>query len=80
MNKIILGLLAAATLSTAALANDRTENGTIASRNVYNGAVWAGQPMNDDAQGFVVTSGRSNSSSDFSIDPVTGIRDGNDSK
>ncbi len=80
MNKLILGLLAAATLSTAAIANDRTEEGTIASRNVYNGAVWADQPMNSDTQGFVANQSQGNASADFSIDPRTGIRDGNDSK
>lgn len=49
MKTITLSLIALATLSGVAFANDRTEEGTAASRNVYNGAVWANEPITDRA-------------------------------
>lgn len=72
MNKFALSLIALAALSTTALANDRTEEGTVASRNVYNGAVWANEPIaNNEQASFAVQD--SSAVSDFARMKLQGI-------
>lgn len=71
MNKLALSLIALAALSTTSFANDRTEEGTAASRNVANGAVWAAQAIvNSDTASFEVRAGES---TDFAMMKQYGI-------
>lgn len=83
MKTIALSLVALATLTGVALANDRTEEGTVASRNVYNGAVWANMPIdngygNVDSQAFAVPQSDDEGVSDYALKVRQGFSFGSD--
>ena len=78
MKTILASAVALAALTGVALANDRTEEGTAAWRNVHNGAVWANEPVNTDVQALAAPSHGSQDQSDFALRKLRGETFGND--
>lgn len=78
MKTIALSIVALTAVTGAAFANDRSEDGTAAWRNVNYGAVWADRPLMREMQGLAVMQQSAPERSDFAIRKLRGENFGND--
>lgn len=78
MKTIALTIVALAAFAGTSFANDRTEDGTAAWRNVNYGAVWADRPLMQDTRGFAVMRQSAPERSDFATAKLRGENFDND--